>query len=150
MLVVYAKKHATCLQQYTQSVNACVGALFHLFLAMILFLLCNFAHFKLYPNCICKGGNLTITPAGKRCPGYQRDESIISSQGNLTLTRLVQLVLASVCIFALQKLQGTRGELAKQLSAAKKQLEEQEARSAKKMEAVLASKRELQVSLCSP
>lgn len=49
-------------------------------------------------------------------------------------------------MFALQKLQGARGELAKQLSAAKKQLEEQEARSAKKMEAVLASKRELQVS----
>ena len=49
-------------------------------------------------------------------------------------------------MFGLQKLQGARGQLAKQLSAAKKQLEEQEAKSAKQVEAVLASKRELQVS----
>lgn len=49
----------------------------------------------------------------------------------------------------LQKLSAARGDLLRQVSAVKKQAEEQEEKTKKKVEALKAEKRELQVSSCS-
>lgn len=105
-------------------------------------------HFPRYMFCICMQALWLLRPTIEPIAAHatsMMDASLCS----LNRQPGVLYKIDTLCVCELQTLSAAKGDLARKLSDAKKQAEEQEEKAKKKVEALKAAKRELQVSCCS-